>query len=106
LFCEHAFDKEINACKEALSEQEPAQEPVAVIGDVFTLLWAGNSSFAEHARKHQLNVGTKLYTYPAQPLSDDDILIKYDRFPKCDREMIEFARAIEQAHKIGKNNGI
>lgn len=39
-------------------------EPVAVIGDVFQLLWCGNPSFSEHVNKHNLKVGTFLYTTP------------------------------------------
>lgn len=39
-------------------------EPVAVIGDTFSLFWVGSKPIAELARKHNLKVGDKLYTVP------------------------------------------
>jgi hypothetical protein len=35
------------------------------------------------------------------PLLASDIVTMYDECPRCDADMIEFARAIERAHGIG-----
>lgn len=43
-----------------------AQDPVAVVGGSFQLLWLGGSSFSEHVRKHGIKVGTKLYAHPKE----------------------------------------
>jgi len=40
------------------------QEPVAVIGDVWTLNWVGGDPIATIVKKHGLKIGTKLYTHP------------------------------------------
>jgi hypothetical protein len=45
---------------------EAGSEAVAVVGSGFQLLWTGGESFAEHAHKHGIKVGTKLYTPPPQ----------------------------------------
>jgi hypothetical protein len=89
-----------NACKEAL--EQPAQEPV---GEV--TWFEGTVMGAIYPTSNMPKDGEKLYTHPAQPLSDDEI-IKMQR----DYEdllvgggtmfhFMEFARAIEQAHGIG-----
>jgi hypothetical protein len=133
---DEANEKVINACKEALESQEigdaeirqmlndieyyqkrvealeqPAQEPVAEVtsktGADITMSW-----WHEPA----LPVGTKLYTHPAQPLSDDEIQKTwYNLYPLDENnlwtDMLEgehlrkFARAIEQAHGIGEKDG-
>jgi len=50
----------------ASPSSQPAEkaEAVAVIGSGFQLLWTGPASFAEHARKHGLKVGSLLYAAP------------------------------------------
>lgn len=40
------------------------QEPVAVIGDVWTLNWVGGDPIATIVKKHGLKIGDKLYTLP------------------------------------------
>ena len=61
----------------AALEQPPVveQEPVAVIGDVWTLLWAGGEPIAEIVKKHSLRIGDLLYTrpQPRHPLTDEQI---------------------------------
>ncbi len=49
------------------SQQEAAQEPAAVVGRDFQLLYTGGEDFSAHARKHGLKVGTKLYTASGAP---------------------------------------
>lgn len=75
------------------------QEPVAVIGDVWTLLWAGGGPIADIVKKHGLRIGDCLYTHPQpiQPLTDDKIHLLWNETD----DLIDFARAIERAHKIG-----
>ena len=52
-----------------LAEQQPlarAQaEPVAVVGDAYSLLWAFTGAFPDFAKRHDLKVGTTLYAHPA-----------------------------------------
>lgn len=44
-----------------LSEQS---DPVAIVGDVYQLLWLGSSPIAAITSKHGIQVGDKLYTHP------------------------------------------
>ena len=46
----------------ALAHRDKQAEPVAVVGRDFKLLWTGSGSFSDHAQKHGINVGSKLYT--------------------------------------------
>ncbi len=93
----------INSCKEALEQQ--AQEPVA---------WMYVDGAVSY-RKDFLHTDP-LYTRPAQPaesglrspLSDDEIrqIIAKEGIPvRTGNTAVRFARAIEQAHKIGERNG-
>ena len=89
-------EKAINACREALSQE---QEPVAYN-------FEGVLFFANEASHYMKDAGDALYTHPAQPLSDDEIekLIPDTTAFKCETpvdECVDFARAIEQAHGIG-----
>ena len=58
-----AWDKALNACKKALESQE--QEPVVDVARV-----QEDGSVEWNPELPDLPVGTKLYTHPAQPLSD------------------------------------
>ena len=93
------------ACKEAL--EQPAQ-PVAWINKkelefitdvtnntvlITTTVW--------HKEHYEDDI--PLYTHPAQPLSDDEILEILDNSVYCEIDAIPFARAIEKAHGIGAN---
>lgn len=53
---------------------------------------------------HDSHVGfnVPLYTAPPQrkPLLASDIVTMYEENPRCDADMVEFARAIEAAHSI------
>jgi hypothetical protein len=96
-------NKKINACKEALSEQEPAQEPVLIQWyDEETEEWEDTD---ESYYKHYEENGHKirfLYTHPAQPLSDARIKEIADSLDiEDDYYDYNLARAIEQAHGIG-----
>lgn len=56
-----------------------AQEPVAVIGEDFVLLWIGSGPIAPIVERHGLKVGSKLYAAPVaaqaqQPVSGADEL--------------------------------
>lgn len=52
-----------------LAAQQPLArgqaEPVAVIGDAYSLLWAFTGAFPDFAKRHDLKVGTTLYAHPA-----------------------------------------
>jgi len=47
-----------------LAELAKEQEPVALVGSTYQLLWTGPYSIVEIKRKHGLKVGTLLYTIP------------------------------------------
>lgn len=46
-----------------VEQPQGEQEPVAVIGDVWTLNWVGGDPIATIVKKHGLKIGTKLYTH-------------------------------------------
>lgn len=79
-----------------IQKQRHEQEPVAVIGGDFQLLYCRNDW------SKGLKVGDYLYTTPPQrkPLPAHEIVTMYDESPTSDSEMIAFARAIEAAHGI------
>ena len=93
-------------------EQQPADEPVAMVGSGFQLLWTGGASFAEHVQKHGIKVGSLFYTRP-QPtapqrsedekhwvgLTDEEVRDLRRRNQQHD----VFARAIEA--KLKEKNG-
>lgn len=54
-----------------------AQEPVAIVGDVYQLLWFGSSPIAQITRKHGIKVGSKLY---ANPLPPNDVVRDAERY--------------------------
>ena len=56
----------IAAVSRIVALAQGAQEPVAVVGGSFQLLWLGGNSFSEHVRRHGIKVGTKLYTNPKE----------------------------------------
>ncbi len=96
------FDKEINACKEAL--EQPAQEPVAEYVGMGKIKWI------YPAAEGRMKDGDKLYTHPHQwqGLTDDEIdQIIDDVFSKSAIEkngvktcsVHEGFRAVEQALK-------
>jgi hypothetical protein len=92
-------ERVINACEEAL--EQPSQEPVVDVARV------QEDGYVEWREGYSdLSVGTKLYTHPAKPLTDDEIKkIIADMFAAglfASYNMDMFARAIEQAHGIGK----
>ena len=95
-----------DACKEALSEQEPAQEPVAWYWNSFK----GNEPHCDVKRgspklDHIFGEPTPLYTHPNQwqGLSDDEklaIIRKWkDAHTMREQELIGLGDAIEQALK-------
>lgn len=85
-------------------------EPVAVVGDVFTLLWLGTGPIAPLINKHGIKVGDKLFTRPAKPLTDEQILYS-EQYDVCAAESngipghVGFMRGVryaERAHGITK----
>lgn len=64
-------DKQILTAAHALLATSPTppasegQEPVAVVGSDFTLLWVGSGPIAPLVERHGINVGSKLYAHPA-----------------------------------------
>jgi hypothetical protein len=99
------FDKEIQACKDAL--EQPAQEPVAYIKQgmdgYFKLIFNGNFKYKSIAAKWD---DIALYTHltpPWQGLSDDEklaIIRKWkDAHTMREQELIGLGDAIEQALK-------
>lgn len=58
--------EKIVACHNSHAKQKPQgeQEPVAVIGDVWTLNFVGGDPIATIVKKHGLKIGDKLYTHP------------------------------------------
>lgn len=73
--------------------RQPKQEPYC---------WMGYGGQTSDHPVHENS--TPLYTHPAQPLSDEEINAIYEQI-KWDVEIkdivIDFARAVEQAHGIG-----
>lgn len=89
----------------ALEQPQVEQEPVAVIGDVWTLNWVGSGPIDQIVKKHGLKIGDKLYTHPQpprQPLTEMEIVELRQLTPgTLDVQFVTFARAIERAHRIG-----
>ena len=62
-----AAEKERDALRAKIAEME-RQEPVAEIGQQYTLLFAGSGSITGVVKRHGLKIGDKLYALPgAQP---------------------------------------
>lgn len=53
-------------------EVQSADEPVAVVGDVFSLYWIGSGPIAPIIRKHGIKVGSLLYARP-QKMEHDNL---------------------------------
>jgi hypothetical protein len=66
-------------------------EPVAFVGSGFQLLWTGGASFAEHAQRYGIKVGTKLYTSPMGGAAEG--------------EPIDYDALIAAAAKLGLKQG-
>ena len=86
------YDKPINACKEALEQQEQEPVDVARVQEDGYVEWRDGYD--------DLPVGTKIYTHPAKQLSDDEIrnigaTIFACKLEEVNDADIEFARAIE-----------
>lgn len=58
--------------------QDYALEPVAVVGDVFTLFWIGSGPIAPIVKRHGLKVGSLLYAAPQSGWTSVD-----ERLPPC-----------------------
>lgn len=43
----------------------PEPQPVAVVGNDYTLLWAGGDAIVDIVKRHGLKIGSKLYAHPA-----------------------------------------
>lgn len=59
------------AIVDRIRELESASQPgggeaVAIVGDVFQLLWVGSGPITEIVKRHGIKVGSKLYAHPAQ----------------------------------------
>ena len=64
------------AAPSVVEQPQGEQEPVAVIGDGWTLLWVGCGPIAHIVKKHGLRIGDKLYTHPQpkrEPLTDEQV---------------------------------
>jgi tetratricopeptide (TPR) repeat protein len=97
------YDEAINACEEALESQE--QEPVAWYwddkireGKPYVSVLRGNTKLDK-----VFGIPIPLYTHPAQPLSEERVMEIYKNYQRgyYEEDYRNFARAIEQAHKIG-----
>lgn len=51
----------------SLAAKAPAAEPVAVVCDVFELRWIGAGPIAPLVKRHNIKVGSLLYTAPPAP---------------------------------------
>lgn len=97
------LNKELDAATYLLNKSQE-QEPVAWMGNYSN---TSSLAFQKEALKDAKEI-IPLYIHPAQPsesvlrrpLSDDEILQLSD-LGELDEAVIEFARAIEQAHGIG-----
>ena len=56
-------EKERDALRAKIEAMEQ-QEPVAEIGEQYTLLFAGSGSMTELVKRHGIKIGTKLYPAP------------------------------------------
>lgn len=56
-------EKERDALRTKIEAME-RQEPVAEIGEQYTLLFAGSGSMTELVKRHGIKIGTKLYALP------------------------------------------
>lgn len=87
----------------ALEHPQVEQEPVAVIGDVWTLNWVGSDPIAAVVKKHGLKIGDKLYAHqqpPRQPLTDEQIDGLLENVIGSLPVARKLIRAIEAAHGI------
>ena len=102
--CKQVCAATAEAWREEAALAEPVQEPVAWLHTdpdnprVKFLVWREN----EPAYRG-VWIKTPLYAAPPQrkPLTEEEIVTMYAECPTSDNDMIEFARAIEQAHGIG-----
>lgn len=78
----------------AVNDKVVGKEPVAVVGDAFQLLWCGSYSFAEHAKKHGLKVGSLLYTLPPSRVEASNELV----------ELVSHFKFISQAYDTMKRS--
>lgn len=76
---EAAYHAELGALAEVMKlkraapatlDTQLADEPVAVVGDVFSLYWIGRGPIAPIIRKHGIKVGSLLYTRPQKQETD------------------------------------
>lgn len=94
------WDKERDAMSEAWYMPESKQEPVAVVGSGFSLLWINRGH-------HGVSVGNFLYTAPPkrEPLSDERKLAIIQECKDAtgirSKSFIGLCDAIEKAHGIG-----
>ena len=54
-------------CESYRKGQQQEAEPVAVIGDAFSILWIGRGPIAPIIERNGLKVGDKLYAHPPKP---------------------------------------
>ena len=102
-------EQTLNLCKKALESQEQENEASSLREPVAWMNPANKAVISKYRKEqsikgHRYPKFTKpLYTHPAQPLSDDEILKIANGHLDCvDEEYIKrFARAIEAAHGIG-----
>ena len=91
----------IQAGKQAIKELE-SQEPVAYIhrNEYNEYRLEPHDNF--DIKSIPFNVDVPLFRSSSQrkPLMASEIVLMYDENPRCDADMIEFARAIEAAHGI------
>ena len=118
-------DRAITAIKEALAQ--PEQESVGLLSDEVVEnagreWWAQTrhtngprilAVYASQSIMDEVHSTARIIMQAAlnqitsppqrQPLQAHEIVTMYDESPTSDSDMIAFARAIEQAHSIGKN---
>ena len=86
-----AMEKERDALRAKMAEMEQ-QEPVAEIGQQYTLLFAGSGSITGVVKRHGLKIGDKLYALtgaqPAPSVPDVDALA-------------QFIREVDGSHQLG-----
>jgi hypothetical protein len=92
------WDKERDAMSEAWYLPESKQEPVAVVGSVFSLLWINRGHYG-------VSVGDFLYTAPPkrEPLSDEEHMKLWDETDGSKglfHKIHEYGVLIEKAHGI------
>ena len=89
-----ALEKERDALRAKIAEMEK-QEPVAEIGQQYTLLFAGSGSITGVVKRHGLKIGDKLYalpvTQPAPSVPDATWLPVPDKHPTFDPVDLQLA---------------